>query len=68
MEKDRSARKLYAMRRMSLALQRAAGTRPFGKATDQALRWATAWAMLAGIRIPHTSLRLRRDTLIGSVA
>jgi hypothetical protein len=54
------------MQRMSIALKRAAAARPFGAATDQALRWAAAWGMYAGIRTPHTRLRLRRDTLIGA--
>ena len=60
-----SPRKLYAMQRMSTALRRAAAARPFGAATDQALRWAAAWGMCAGIRAPHTHLRIRRDTLSG---
>lgn len=60
-----STRKLYAMRRMSIALSRAAAARPFGAATDQALRWATAWGMYAGIRTPHARVRIRRDTLRG---
>ncbi|MGX4643204.1 hypothetical protein [Massilia sp. SYSU DXS3249] len=51
---------------MSIALARASIARPFGPATDQALRWAAAWGMAAGIRTPHTPLRLRRDTLAGS--
>jgi hypothetical protein len=63
-----SSKKLYAMQRMSIALKRAAAARPFGAATDQALRWAAAWGMYAGIRTPHTRLRLRRDTLIGAVS
>jgi hypothetical protein len=54
------------MRRMSLALQRAAQARPFGARTDRALRWAAAWGMLAGIRCPGIALHLRRGTLIGS--
>jgi hypothetical protein len=49
-----SPRKLYAMQRMSTALKRAAAARPFGAATDQALRWAAAWGMCAGIRAPYT--------------
>jgi hypothetical protein len=53
------------MRRMSIALQRAAHARPFGAATDQALRWAAAWGVLAGIRTRHMRLRLRRGTLVG---
>jgi len=61
-------RKLYAMRRMSLALQRAAQARPFGAQTDRALRWAAAWGMLAGIRCPRIALHLRRGTLVGVVA
>lgn len=60
-----SPKKLYAMQRMSIALRRAAAARPFGAVTDQALRWAAAWGMCAGIRTPHTRLRLRRDTLSG---
>jgi hypothetical protein len=65
MVKHVSARKLYAMKRMSVALARASGARPFGPATDKALRWAAAWGMASGIRTPHTPLRLRRDTLLG---
>jgi hypothetical protein len=65
MSKAFSPKKMYAMRRMSIALRRAAAARPFGAATDQALRWAAAWGMYAGIRTPHRRLRLRRDTLIG---
>jgi hypothetical protein len=61
-------KKLYAMQRMSIALRRAAAARPFGAATDQALRWAAAWGMCAGIRTPHTHLRLRRGTLHGAVS
>jgi hypothetical protein len=60
-----SPKKLYAMQRMSIALKRAAAARPFGAATDRALRWAAAWGMFAGIRAPHTHLRIRRTTLIG---
>jgi hypothetical protein len=63
-----SPRKLYAMQRMSIALRRAAAARPFGAATDRGLRWAAAWGMYAGIRTPHTRLRLRRDTLHGTIA
>jgi hypothetical protein len=66
MGKQVSPRKLYAMKRMSVALARASVARPFGPATDKALRWAAAWGMASGIRTPHTPLRLRRDTLIGS--
>ena len=61
-----SDRKLYAMKRMSLALQRAAAARPLGPATDRALRWATAWGIVAGIRTPRTRIRLRRTTLGGN--
>jgi hypothetical protein len=66
MVKQVSPRKLYAMKRMSIALARASSARPFGPATDQALRWAAAWGMVCGIRTPNTPLRLRRGTLIGS--
>jgi hypothetical protein len=65
MAKHVSPRKLYTMKRMSIALARASVARPFGPATDQALRWAAAWGMASGIRTPHTRLRLRRSTLIG---
>jgi hypothetical protein len=58
-----SNRKLYAMKRMSLALQRAAAARPLGPTTDRSLRWATAWGLVAGIRTPRTRIRLRRTTL-----
>ena len=65
MAKIVSMRKLYAMQRMSAALNRASAARPFGPETDRALRWAAAWGMSAGIRVPHTRVRLRRDTLKG---
>lgn len=65
MAKSVSVKKLYAMQRMSAALRRAAAARPFGPETDRALRWAAAWGMSAGIRAPHTRVRLRRDTLVG---
>lgn len=65
MTKGFSPKKLYAMQRMSISLRRAAAARPFGPETDRALRWAAAWGMSAGIRTPHTRLRLRRDTLQG---
>ncbi|VXC77429.1 conserved hypothetical protein [Massilia sp. 9I] len=65
MAKIVSMRKLYAMQRMSAALNRASAARPFGPETDRALRWAAAWGMSAGIRVPHTRVRLRRDTLVG---
>lgn len=65
MAKIVSMKKLYAMQRMSAALNRASAARPFGPDTDRALRWAAAWGMSAGIRTPHTRLRLRRDTLRG---
>ena len=51
------------MKRMSLALQRAAAARPLGPTTDRALRWATVWGMVAGIRTPQMRIRLRRTTL-----
>ncbi|WP_323140339.1 hypothetical protein [Massilia phyllosphaerae] len=50
---------------MATALRRAAAARPFGPATDRALRWAAAWGMAAGIRVQGSHLRLRRDTLMG---
>jgi hypothetical protein len=62
-----SPKKLYAMQRMSIALRRAAAARPFGIETDRALRWSAAWGMYAGIRTPHTHLRVRRTTLHGAV-
>jgi len=65
MAKIVSMKKLYAMQRMSAALNRASAARPFGPDTDRALRWAAAWGMSAGIRVPHTRVRLRRDTLLG---
>lgn len=65
MAKIVSMKKLYAMQRMSAALNRASAARPFGPETDRALRWAAAWGMSAGIRAPHTRVRLRRDTLRG---
>jgi len=68
MAKIVSMRKLYAMQRMSAALNRAAAARPFGPETDRALRWAAAWGMSAGIRVPNTRVRLRRGTLLGVCA
>lgn len=65
MAKIVSMKKLYAMQRMSSALNRAAAARPFGPDTDRALRWAAAWGMSAGIRSQHTRVRLRRTTLLG---
>lgn len=65
MAKIVSVKKLYAMQRMSAALNRASAARPFGPETDRALRWAAAWGMSAGIRTPYTRVRLRRDTLLG---
>jgi len=65
MTKEISPKKIYAMHRMAIALRRAAAARPFGPATDRALRWASAWGMAAGIRVPGCHLHLRRDTLIG---
>jgi len=65
MAKDVSPKKIYAMQRMAAALRRAAAARPFGPATDRALRWSAAWGMAAGIRVPGCHLRLRRNTLIG---
>jgi hypothetical protein len=53
------------MQRMAAALRRAAAARPFGQETDRALRWSAAWGMAAGIRVPHSRLRLRRGTLRG---
>jgi hypothetical protein len=58
-------RKLYAMKRMSLALQRAAAARPLGPATDRALRWAAVWGLMGGIQTPRVRIRLRRTTLCG---
>ncbi|WEF34558.1 hypothetical protein [Pseudoduganella chitinolytica] len=60
-----SSKKLYAMQRMSRALERAAAQRPFGSVTDRALRWAAAWGMASGIRAPRARVRLRRSTLVG---
>jgi hypothetical protein len=61
-----SERKLYAMKRMSFALRRAAVARPLGPATDRALRWAAAWGVIAGIRTPRVRIHLRRTTLGGA--
>lgn len=60
-----SSKKLYAMQRMSRALERASSQRPFGSVTDRALRWAAAWGMASGIRTPYARVRLRRNTLVG---
>lgn len=55
MKRDRHQRVSYALRRMSLAVDRnIVATDQDGKAI--AARWATAWAKIAGIRPPEYRL------------
>jgi hypothetical protein len=53
---DRHARKSYAMRRMTLAIERAI-TRPSRMEKERAARWAAAWGLLCGIRTEGVNLR-----------
>jgi hypothetical protein len=53
---DRYARKSYAMRRMTLALERAI-KRPTRKEKERAARWAAAWGLLCGIRTEGVRLK-----------
>ncbi len=60
---DRQSRKSYALHRMSLAIDRAMRSRSsFEKNT--AMRWASAWGMVAGIRSP--SARLRNSQMLNA--
>lgn len=53
---DRYSRKSYAMRRMTLAIERAI-KRPSSKDKERAARWAAAWGLLCGIRTEGVNLR-----------
>ena len=53
---DRYARKSYAMRRMTLALERAIKC-PTRKEKECAARWAAAWGLLCGIRTKGVRLK-----------
>jgi hypothetical protein len=55
-KQDRQARKSYAMRRMTLAIERAI-KRPTRKEKEHAARWAAAWGLLCGIRTEGVRLR-----------
>jgi hypothetical protein len=53
---DRYARKSYAMRRMTLAIERAI-KRPTRGEKERAARWAAAWGLLCGIRTEGVKLK-----------
>lgn len=53
---DRYTRKSYAMRRMTLAIERAI-KRPTRKEKERAARWAAAWGLLCGIRTDGVNLK-----------
>jgi hypothetical protein len=53
---DRHAKKSYAMRRMTLALERAI-KRPTSKEKERAARWAAVWGLLCGIRTEGVNLK-----------
>ncbi len=58
---DHQARKSYAMHRMSLAIDRGVRTHSPGE-KDIAMRWASAWGLVAGI--PSPKVRLRRSPML----
>jgi hypothetical protein len=58
-------RKSYALYRMRLAIERSAGASS-AAAQQKSQRWAVAWGMLAGIRVPGARPRLRRINLHGA--
>ena len=61
---DRQARKSYGMLRMSRAIARAiAASSDADK--DRAIRWASAWGLIGGIR--SDQVRLRRPELLETV-
>jgi hypothetical protein len=53
---DRHAKKSYAMRRMTLAIERAI-KRPTSKEKERAARWAAVWGLLCGIRTEGVNLK-----------
>lgn len=53
---DRFARKSYAMRRMTLAIERAIRSSN-RKEKERASRWAAAWGLLCGIRTEGVNLK-----------
>lgn len=60
---NRQERKSYAMYRMSMAIDRAMrSASPAEK--NLAMRWASAWGLMAGIR--SASARLRDTQVIGA--
>ncbi len=60
---SRQQRKSYAMYRMSMAIDRAMrAVSPAEK--NLAMRWASAWGLMAGIR--SSSVRLRDTQVLGA--
>jgi hypothetical protein len=53
---ERYAKKSYAMRRMTLAIERAI-KRPTRNEKERAARWAAAWGLLCGIRTEGVNLK-----------
>jgi hypothetical protein len=53
---EKYARKSYAMRRMTLAIERAI-KRPTSKEKERAARWAAAWGLLCGIQTEGVNLK-----------
>ncbi len=60
------SRKSYALYRMRLAIERGAQAES-AVAQEKSQRWAVAWGMIAGIRLPGSKLRLRRINLHGTI-
>ena len=60
---NRHERKSYAMQRMGMAIDRARLTRSAAE-KDIAVRWASAWGLVAGIR--STSVRLRDTQMVNA--
>lgn len=60
---DREARKSYGMLRMSRAIGRAIACEA-SVDKDRAIRWASAWGLIGGIR--SDQVRLRRPELLQS--
>jgi hypothetical protein len=60
-----SQRKLYAMLRMGLAIDRAIGERSYS-AKERAAKWAAAWGLLVGIQTPRVRLKPARDVMLST--
>jgi len=56
-------RKLYAMRRMGVAIDRAVAERS-SVAKEQAAKWAAAWGLLCGIKSRAVKLKRSRDVML----